>query len=167
MYHCTSRTPCAESTSAAPSNTVKGAKKVRGGASALGKRSAPDGDVAEPQVDGRGAEDEPVEAAAALAPEPSPVVDETGESGEDESWRLALRVWYDAEGPNASKAITSRAGEMQTAGRLAPALAVPLRSGSCYFLLDDFNHHHQHSGTWNFARMILVHAPLTCSLLLS
>jgi len=119
---------------------------VKGGASALGKRSAPGEGDAEPQKDERGVEDELVEVAAALVPEHLPSVEGTGETGEDDSWRLALRLWYDAEGPNASKAITSRAGEMQTAGRLAPALAVPLRSGSCYFLLDDFNHHHQHSG---------------------
>lgn len=27
----------------------------------------------------------------------------------------------------------------------APALAVPLPSRHAYYLLDDFNHHHQHS----------------------
>ena len=33
---------------------------------------------------------------------------------DDDQWRLALRVWYDAEGPNASKAISSRSHEMRT-----------------------------------------------------
>ena len=65
---------------------------------------------------------------------------------EDESWRVALRVWYDAEGPNATRAVSSRAGEMSATSRIAPALAVPLPSGAAYFLLDDFNHHHQHAG---------------------
>lgn len=130
---------------------MKGTKRAKGGASALGKRSAPDEGDAEPQTETNDVREAFVGDAAAppVAPAPGPSPDEKGEDGpaeEDESWRLALRVWYDAEGPNASKAITSRAGEMQTAGRLAPALAVPLRSGACYFLLDDFNHHHQHSG---------------------
>lgn len=64
----------------------------------------------------------------------------------DASWRIALRVWYDAEGPNATRALSSRAGEMSSGARIAPAVAVPLPSGSAYFLLDDFNHHHQHAG---------------------
>jgi hypothetical protein len=67
------------------------------------------------------------------------------EGGVDASWRIGVRVWYDAEGPNAAKAITSRAGEMPTA-KIAPAVAVPLQNRSAYFLLDDFNHHHQHTG---------------------
>jgi hypothetical protein len=67
---------------------------------------------------------------------------------EDSSWRLALKVHYDAEGPNVGKA-GSRAAEMKD---LDPQqLAVPpvlfaLPNKSAYFLLDDFNHHHQHSG---------------------
>ena len=76
---------------------------------------------------------------------------------EDESWRVALRVWYDAEGPNATRAVSSRAGEMSATSRIAPALAVPLPSGAAYFLLDDFNHHHQHAGTvllWCFLSFI-------------
>lgn len=74
--------------------------------------------------------------------------------GEDLSWKVALRVWYDAEGPNATKAISSRAAEMQNGARIAPSVAVPLPSGSCYFLLDDFNHHHQHAGMYDYATTI-------------
>ena len=68
--------------------------------------------------------------------------------GDDSSWRIALRVWYDAEGPNAAKAVTSRAGEMATAAgaRICPPVALPLPNRHAYFLLDDFNHHHQHAG---------------------
>lgn len=68
------------------------------------------------------------------------------EEGADQSWRVALRVWYDAEGPNATRALSSRANEMSAGARIAPAVAVPLPSRAAYFLLDDFNHHHQHAG---------------------
>ena len=70
----------------------------------------------------------------------------SGEDEDDQSWRIALRVWYDAEGPNATRALSSRAGEMSAGSRIAPAVAVPLPSCAAYFLLDDFNHHHQHAG---------------------
>ncbi len=152
VYHCTSRHPCSASTSAAPCTTyAKGKGKDK---SVLGKRDAPaDALIVEEGGDETAAaeaEAEPCATATAdaqVAAFEMDAQDEVQEEvpGEDLSWRLALRVWYDAEGPNATKAVTSRAGEMQTAGRLAPALAVPLPSGSCYFLLDDFNHHHQHS----------------------
>lgn len=150
VYHCTSRHPCPASTSAAPCTTyAKGKGKDK---SVLGKRDAP-ADTSTSTVeegDHETAAEEPcvtTTADAQATASEEEVQEEAQEevSGEDLSWRLALRVWYDAEGPNATKAVTSRAGEMQTAGRLAPALAVPLPSGSCYFLLDDFNHHHQHS----------------------
>jgi hypothetical protein len=73
----------------------------------------------------------------------------TGNSAEiDKSWRIAMRVHLDAEGPNLGKP-ASRAAEMKN---LDPArVAVPpvlfaLPSQSAYFMLDDFNHHHHHSG---------------------
>lgn len=168
VYHCTSPAPCAASTSAAPCNTAaastkkaKGAKGFKNTAgSALGKRDAPEG-----EAEDNGLEDsaESIATAEFIEAAPKGFAEEKQEEQDkisvekstvlksdqpDLSWRLALRVWYDAEGPNAAKAITSRAGEMQTAAgsRIAPALAVPLPSGACYFLLDDFNHHHQHSG---------------------
>ncbi len=149
VYHCTSPLPCTATTSAAPCNTApsKGSRGIKGSKSSiLGKHGAPEEDVSHEET-------ETADAATSTttAVETEKVEEITVQKSSDEpdlSWRLALRVWYDAEGPNAAKAITSRAGEMQTAAgsRIAPALAVPLPSGACYFLLDDFNHHHQHSG---------------------
>ena len=62
----------------------------------------------------------------------------------DDAWKVALRVWYDAEGPNAGKH-NSRSEEMKS-NCVAPPVAFDLPNNSAYFLLDDFNHHHQHSG---------------------
>ena len=59
---------------------------------------------------------------------------------EDESWRIAVRVKPNAEGPSINKKVPEEEKLMEI-----PSLAFPLKSGSCYFLLDDFNHHHQHS----------------------
>lgn len=156
VYHCTSPLPCTATTSAAPCNTApsKGSRGAKGSknklTSALGKRDAPEEDVSNEET---GTEEGAVEEIDVVAEKKgeSEKVEAPAAPKSDEpdlSWRLALRVWYDAEGPNATKAITSRAGEMQTAAgsNIAPALAVPLPSGACYFLLDDFNHHHQHSG---------------------
>ena len=56
---------------------------------------------------------------------------------DDVSWRIALRVAPNAEGPHSS---SKNYPEVTV-----PAVAVPLRSGSVYYLLDEFNHHHQHS----------------------
>jgi FTO catalytic domain len=64
------------------------------------------------------------------------------------TWRIAMRVSPHAEGPTSSnvrlKAACTRDGSD------TPAVAVPLPNQSCYFLLDDFNHHHQHSGNLRF-----------------
>lgn len=71
-----------------------------------------------------------------------------GEGSVDSSWRIAMRVHYDAEGPNVGKVI-SRAAEMKQldASRITvPPVVFALPSKSAYFLLDEFNHHHQHSG---------------------
>ena len=59
-------------------------------------------------------------------------------SDEDE-WAVALRVTHDAEGPRAK-----RLGDIAVE-ETAPPIAVSLPSGSAYFMLDDFNHHHQHA----------------------
>lgn len=126
VYHITSAT-AAHSTSIGPSSA-----KAQAGAT---HPTATGGDEA-----GGAAEDMQTEARKGAAA-----------AEEDMSWRVALRVWYDAEGPNATKAISSRAAEMQTGARVAPSVAVPLPSGSSYFLLDDFNHHHQHAGTHYYA----------------
>lgn len=66
----------------------------------------------------------------------------------DSSWRIAMRVHYDAEGPNVGKAV-SRAAEMKDldeSGAAIPPVVFALPNKSAYFMLDDFNHHHQHSG---------------------
>lgn len=74
------------------------------------------------------------------------------DTGEDLSWRVAMRVWPNAEGPTAGRPVPP-----EIAATLAPTdtekcppyVAVPLPSDSVYYLLDDFNHHHQHSGTYS------------------
>ena len=66
----------------------------------------------------------------------------------DDSWRIAMRVYYDAEGPNLGKP-NSRAGEMKSIDKsnmIVPSVAFSLPNKSAYFMLDDFNHHHQHAG---------------------
>ena len=62
-------------------------------------------------------------------------------SGKDD-WSVALRVAHHAEGPE-----SSRRGTNIDACLVAdtPTLSVSLPSGSTYYLLDDFNHHHQHA----------------------
>jgi len=57
-------------------------------------------------------------------------------------WSVALRVTHHAEGPEASR----RGTDIQsTLVADTPAISVSLPSGSAYYLLDDFNHHHQHA----------------------
>jgi hypothetical protein len=58
-------------------------------------------------------------------------------------WKIALRVWPDAEGPTAGK---SSKNSNLNALRAVPSVAVALPNQSAYYLLDDFNHHHQHTG---------------------
>eukprot|EP00903_Cladosiphon_okamuranus_P018841 g17329.t1 len=61
-------------------------------------------------------------------------------------WRIALRVEPDAEGPSAGKLkMAAAAGNPADKIDRAPPVAVALPSRSAYFLLDDFNHHHQHA----------------------
>lgn len=96
----------------------------------------------------------------------------------DESWRLSLRVHNNAEGPQAGNFKTqgssgdnnndnenqkgqqvnkegggkkkSAAANGHVKSTAPPPIAIPLPSGSVYYLLDDFNHHHQHSGIISF-----------------
>mmetsp|Transcript_3807 Transcript_3807/g.9991 ORF Transcript_3807/g.9991 Transcript_3807/m.9991 type:complete len:917 (+) Transcript_3807:110-2860(+) len=59
-------------------------------------------------------------------------------------WWVAMRVAHHAEGPQASQ---KRMG-VNTESSIVeetPSIAVSLPSGSAYYLLDDFNHHHQHT----------------------
>lgn len=66
--------------------------------------------------------------------------DETG------GWKIALRVWPDAEGPTAGK---SSKNMNINALRAVPPISIELPNQSAYYLLDDFNHHHQHAGYQN------------------
>lgn len=57
-------------------------------------------------------------------------------------WSIALRVAHNSEGPGASR----RGTDIDTAVVVdTPAISVSLPSRSAYYLLDDFNHHHQHA----------------------
>jgi alpha-ketoglutarate-dependent dioxygenase FTO len=60
----------------------------------------------------------------------------------DGSWSVALRVAHHSEGPTASRRGTDIDSSIVTE---TPPVAVSLPSGAAYYLLDDFNHHHQHA----------------------
>ena len=62
-------------------------------------------------------------------------------------WRIAMRVVHDVQGPTASKKKeTGSSGQAVEEGMAsAPPVAVPLPSEWSYYMLDDFNHHHQHA----------------------
>lgn len=55
-------------------------------------------------------------------------------------WSVGLRVAHNSEGPQASRRGTDISVVSET-----PPLAASLPSGSTYYMLDDFNHHHQHA----------------------
>lgn len=55
------------------------------------------------------------------------------------------KVHQNAEGPSAGKSKQSEVATDKDTNEIAPPVAVPLPNESCYYLLDDFNHHHQHS----------------------
>mmetsp|Transcript_16117 Transcript_16117/g.44607 ORF Transcript_16117/g.44607 Transcript_16117/m.44607 type:complete len:924 (-) Transcript_16117:1257-4028(-) len=59
-------------------------------------------------------------------------------------WWVALRVAEHAEGPQASQRRRGTSTETSIVEETSP-VAVSLPSGSAYYLLDDFNHHHQHT----------------------
>ena len=68
------------------------------------------------------------------------------------SWRVALRVASDSEGPNASSSRSRSSPNTEPSSSFIPidnvqhpAIVSSLPSGSAYYLLDDFNHHHQHA----------------------
>lgn len=54
-------------------------------------------------------------------------------------WRIALRTQINAEGPQQGKAVPDLEVD-------CPPVALALPQECCYYLLDDFNHHHQHAG---------------------
>eukprot|EP00934_Nitzschia_sp_Nitz4_P000143 Nitzschia sp. Nitz4//scaffold236_size30323//1868//4159//NITZ4_007983-RA/size30323-processed-gene-0.11-mRNA-1//1//CDS//3329543478//143//frame0 len=63
---------------------------------------------------------------------------------EPHHWQVALRVAHHAEGPQASR----QRGGIDTESTIvkeSPPIATSLPSGSTYYMLDDFNHHHQHT----------------------
>jgi len=75
-------------------------------------------------------------------------------------WSVALRVLHNAEGPNVSSSSFSSSnvsdeiyssslqknGESDVSkSKAPPPISVSLPSGSAYYLLEDFNHHHQHA----------------------
>lgn len=55
-------------------------------------------------------------------------------------WSVALRVAHNSEGPDSTRRGTDIQPVVDT-----PPLAVSLPSGAAYYMLDDFNHHHQHA----------------------
>jgi alpha-ketoglutarate-dependent dioxygenase FTO len=57
-------------------------------------------------------------------------------------WRLALRVAHNSEGPQSSRRGTDIESSIV---KETPPIAFSPPSGSAYYLLDDFNHHHQHT----------------------
>jgi alpha-ketoglutarate-dependent dioxygenase FTO len=67
----------------------------------------------------------------------SGVEKQTGTTTAAEDWSLALRVTPHAEGP------TIKADHAPDTS--VPTLSLKLSSGSAYYMLDDFNHHHQHA----------------------
>uniref|UniRef100_A0A7R9U9D2 Alpha-ketoglutarate-dependent dioxygenase FTO n=1 Tax=Pinguiococcus pyrenoidosus TaxID=172671 RepID=A0A7R9U9D2_9STRA len=61
----------------------------------------------------------------------------------DYHWKVALRRQIDAEGPHAGR--SRRAGNEDLSGGTRPRTASLGPSGSTYYMLGDFNHHHQHA----------------------
>ncbi len=57
-------------------------------------------------------------------------------------WSIALRCAHHSEGPGASRRGTNIESSVVVD---TPPVAVSLPSRSAYYLLDDFNHHHQHA----------------------
>lgn len=57
-------------------------------------------------------------------------------------WSIAMRVAHDSEGPAASRRGTNIDAAVVND---TPPISVSLPSRSAYYLLDDFNHHHQHA----------------------
>lgn len=59
------------------------------------------------------------------------------DNGENSGWQLALRTTPNAEGPNIQADHSPDPN--------IPQISIGLPSGSAYYMLDDFNHHHQHA----------------------
>lgn len=63
----------------------------------------------------------------------------------ENDWRIALRVLHHAEGPTSGKLKKSWNPEDESVNNSSPPVSIPLPDKWSYFLLDDFNHHHQHA----------------------
>ncbi len=77
--------------------------------------------------------------------------------GSDHEWSIGLRVSPNVEGPKINHRNDDDGGDVDaTASVLAtPPVAVSLPTNSAYYLLDDFNHHHQHNVLVNKNRSLL------------
>ena len=66
--------------------------------------------------------------------------------GNDHEWSIGLRVSPNAEGPKINHR-NDDDGDVDAAANVTttPPIAVSLPTNSAYYLLDDFNHHHQHT----------------------
>jgi len=87
------------------------------------------------------------------------ILDEGGDMAEDrdrerDNWRVGLKVVNDAEGPtmNTRGANVSGVASAESSSSLSsarpsdhPKITVALENNATYYLLDDFNHHHQHA----------------------
>jgi len=62
------------------------------------------------------------------------------ECNDEGKWTVGLRVAHNSEGPRASHRGTDIAIDSES-----PPIAVSLPSRSTYYMLEDFNHHHQHT----------------------
>lgn len=69
----------------------------------------------------------------------SKLKDKDNESHVDKPWKVALRVYPNAEGPQQGKPVPSN---LEVS---APPIMLQLPDECIYYLLDDFNHHHQHA----------------------
>lgn len=82
-------------------------------------------------------------------------------AGPEQRWKVSLRVRHDSEGPGAgnfnrqNKYVASMENCMPAEFSaeeqqhpeivMTPPVAVPLPEQCCYYMFNDFNHHHQHS----------------------
>ena len=71
------------------------------------------------------------------------------QKGTKRQWSIALRVSHHAEGPTTNMSLSSNdkesLGNKNSNTSPPPPIAISLPSGSAYYLLEDFNHHHQHA----------------------
>ena len=67
-------------------------------------------------------------------------------SGQENEWSIGLRVSPNVEGPKINYCRTDGdAASADIEAATTPPIAVSLPTNSAYYLLDDFNHHHQHT----------------------